>query len=218
MKFKINKQFYGVVKMKILIADDHDLLRDTLVMFLQGEGNIETVTASDFDAAMACVDTKGPFDLIMLDYNMPGMSGLNGLKKALEYNGGQRVALMSGIATKNVAEEALAIGAAGFVPKTLSAKSLVNAVRFMAMGEQYAPIDFMTQEEDSAPNPLAEKLSRRELQVLEGLSQGKSNKEIARDLELQEPTIKLHVKTLYRKIGAGNRTQAALIAKEEGLF
>ena len=218
MKFKINKQFYGVVKMKILIADDHDLLGDTLVMFLQGEGNIETVTASDFDAAMACVDTKGPFDLIMLDYNMPGMSGLNGLKKALEYNGGQRVALMSGIATKNVAEEALAIGAAGFVPKTLSAKSLVNAVRFMAMGEQYAPIDFMTQEEDSAPNPLAEKLSRRELQVLEGLSQGKSNKEIARDLDLQEPTIKLHVKTLYRKIGAGNRTQAALIAKEEGLF
>jgi DNA-binding NarL/FixJ family response regulator len=88
----------------------------------------------------------------------------------------------------------------------------------MAMGEQYAPIDFMTQEEDSAPNPLAEKLSRRELQVLEGLSQGKSNKEIARDLDLQEPTIKLHVKTLYRKIGAGNRTQAALIAKEEGLF
>jgi len=218
MKFKINKQLYGVVKMKILIADDHDLLRDTLVMFLQGEGNIETVTASDFDAAMACVDTKGPFDLIMLDYNMPGMSGLNGLKKTLEYNGGQRVALMSGIATKNVAEEALAIGAAGFVPKTLSAKSLLNAVRFMAMGEQYAPIDFMTQEEDSAPNPLAEKLSRRELQVLEGLSQGKSNKEIARDLDLQEPTIKLHVKTLYRKIGAGNRTQAALIAKEEGLF
>ena len=205
--------------MKILIADDHDLLRDMLVIFLQGEGNIETVTASDFDSAAACMDSKGPFDLIMLDYNMPGMNGLNGLKKALAHNGGQRVALMSGIATKNVAEEALAEGAAGFVPKTLSAKTLVNAVRFMAMGEQYAPIDFMTQEEeDVAPNPLAEKLSRRELQVLEGLSQGKSNKEIARDLDLQEPTIKLHVKTLYRKIGAGNRTQAALFAKEEGLF
>ena len=204
--------------MKILIADDHDLLKDTLVLFLQGEGNIETVTASDFDGAISMVDTKGPFDLVMLDYNMPGMNGLEGLKKALAYNGGQTVALMSGIATRAVAEEALALGAAGFVPKTLSAKSLVNAVRFMAMGEQYAPIDFMTQEEEAAPNPLAEKLSRRELQVLEGLSQGKSNKEIARDLELQEPTIKLHVKTLYRKIGAGNRTQAALIAKQEGLF
>lgn len=207
------------MKMKILIADDHDLLRDTLVMFLESEGNIETVTTADFDGALACIDAKGPFDLVMLDYNMPGMNGLNGLKRALVYNGGQRVALMSGIATKNIAEEALAEGAAGFVPKTLSAKTLVNAVRFMAMGEQYAPIDFMTQEEeDSAPNPLAEKLSRRELQVLEGLAQGKSNKEIARDLDLQEPTIKLHVKTLYRKIGAGNRTQAALIAKAEGLF
>ncbi len=205
--------------MKILIADDHDLLKDTLVLFLRGEGNIETVTAADFDGAISMIDTKGPFDLIMLDYNMPGMSGLEGLKKALAYKGGQTVALMSGIATRAVAEEALALGAAGFVPKTLSAKSLVNAVRFMAMGEQYAPIDFMTQEEEeAAPNPLAEKLSRRELQVLEGLSQGKSNKEIARDLDLQEPTIKLHVKTLYRKIGAGNRTQAALIAKQEGLF
>jgi DNA-binding NarL/FixJ family response regulator len=205
--------------MKILIADDHDLLRDTLVLFLEGEGNIETATASDLDSALALVDTKGPFDLIMLDYNMPGMNGLDGMHKALNYAGGQRVALMSGIATRQVAEDALANGAAGFVPKTLSAKSLVNAVRFMTMGEQYAPIDFMTaEEEEAAPNALAEKLSRRELQVLEGLSKGKSNKEIARDLDLQEPTIKLHVKTLYRKIGAGNRTQAALIAKDEGLF
>ena len=205
--------------MKILIADDHDLLRDTLVMFLKGEGNIETVTASDFNGALALIDAEGPLDLIMLDYNMPGMQGLKGLRTALQHNGGQKVALMSGIATKSIAEEALMYGAAGFVPKTLSARSLINAVRFMSMGEQYAPLDFMTQEEEeAAPNPLAEKLSRRELQVLEGLSKGKSNKEIARDLDLQEPTIKLHVKTLYRKIGAANRTQAALIAKEEGLF
>ena len=205
--------------MKILIADDHDLLRDTLVMFLEREGGIECVTAPNLESTLAIVTAEGPFDLIILDYNMPGMSGLNGLKKALMHDGTQKVALLSGIATRSVAEEALAMGAAGFVPKTLSAKSLINAVRFMAMGEQYAPIDFMTAEDEAkVPNPLAEKLSRRELQVLEGLSKGKSNKEIARDLDLQEPTIKLHVKTLYRKIGAGNRTQAALIAKDEGLF
>ncbi len=205
--------------MKILIADDHDLLRDTLVLFVEGEGSIESVTASNLDEALAIMDAQGSFDLIMLDYNMPGMSGLNGLKRALTRNGENKVALMSGIATRSVAEEALSLGAAGFVPKTMSAKSLINAVKFMAMGEKFAPIDFMTAEDEAAaPNPLAEKLSRRELQVLEGLSQGKSNKEIARDLDLQEPTIKLHVKTLYRKIGAGNRTQAALIAKDEGLF
>ena len=205
--------------MRILIADDHDLLRDTLSMFLASEGSIDTALASTLDAALDLIHSEEKFDLIMLDYNMPGMAGLNGLKRAMEASGGSPVALMSGIASRSVAEEALAFGAAGFVPKTLAAKTLVNAVRFMAMGEKYAPIDFMTAEDPTvAPNPLAQKLSRRELQVLEGLSKGKSNKEIARDLDLQEPTIKLHVKTLYRKIGAANRTQAALIAKEQGLF
>ena len=205
--------------MRILIADDHDLLRETLSMFLASEGSIDTALASTLDAALDLIHSEEKFDLIMLDYNMPGMAGLNGLKRAMEASGGSPVALMSGIASRSVAEEALAFGAAGFVPKTLAAKTLVNAVRFMAMGEKYAPIDFMTADDPpAAPNPLAQKLSRRELQVLEGLSKGKSNKEIARDLDLQEPTIKLHVKTLYRKIGAANRTQAALIAKEEGLF
>ena len=205
--------------MRILIADDHDLLRETLSMFLASEGSIDTALASTLDAALDLIQSEEKFDLIMLDYNMPGMAGLNGLKRAMEASGGSPVALMSGIASRSVAEEALAFGAAGFVPKTLAAKTLVNAVRFMAMGEKYAPIDFMTADDPTvAPNPLAQKLSRRELQVLEGLSKGKSNKEIARDLDLQEPTIKLHVKTLYRKIGAANRTQAALIAKEEGLF
>ena len=205
--------------MRILIADDHDLLRETLSMFLASEGSIDTALASTLDAALDFIHSEEKFDLIILDYNMPGMAGLNGLKRAMEASGGSPVALMSGIASRSVAEESLAFGAAGFVPKTLAAKTLVNAVRFMAMGEKYAPIDFMTADDPTvAPNPLAQKLSRRELQVLEGLSKGKSNKEIARDLDLQEPTIKLHVKTLYRKIGAANRTQAALIAKEEGLF
>lgn len=205
--------------MRILIADDHDLLRETLSMFLASEGSIDTALASTLDVALDLIQSEEKFDLIMLDYNMPGMAGLNGLKRAMEASDGSPVALMSGIASRSVAEEALSFGAAGFVPKTLAAKTLVNAVRFMAMGEKYAPIDFMTADDPTvAPNPLAQKLSRRELQVLEGLSKGKSNKEIARDLDLQEPTIKLHVKTLYRKIGAANRTQAALIAKEEGLF
>ncbi|MDP5362337.1 MAG: response regulator transcription factor, partial [Paracoccaceae bacterium] len=146
------------------------------------------------------------------------MNGLEGLRTAIALGAGQRVALISGEATKQIAEQALEAGAAGFVPKSLPAKSLVNAVKFMAMGEQYAPIDFMTAVEEVHQNPLAEKLTDREMQVLKGLTEGKSNKEIARDLDIQEPTVKLHMKTLYRKVGAANRTQAALIAREAGLF
>ena len=149
---------------------------------------------------------------------MPGMNGLDGLKHALTLGDGQRVALMSGEATRDIAEQALEARAAGFVPKTLPAKPMINAVKFMALGEQYAPIDFMTAVEEKPSHPLADKLTPRELQVLKGLTEGKSNKEIARDLDITEPTVKLHMKTLFRKVGAANRTQAALIAREAGLY
>ncbi|WP_376872062.1 response regulator transcription factor [Albirhodobacter sp. R86504] len=204
--------------MRVLIADDHELLRDTLTMFLQAQEGIEAVTTADLEEACAAIDTQPKFDLVLLDLNMPGMHGLDGLKRALALNGGQRVALLSGEATRDVVEQALELGAAGFVPKTLSAKSMVNAVKFMAMGEIYAPLDFMTAPDTTPVHPLAETLSTRELQMLEGLTEGKANKEIARDLDISEPTVKLHMKTLYRKLGAANRTQAALIAREAGLF
>jgi two-component system nitrate/nitrite response regulator NarL len=204
--------------MRVLIADDHELLRDTLVMYLESQGGIETASVGTFDDACKRIEFDEPFDLVLLDYNMPGMNGLAGLRIAIAMGGGQRVALISGEATRQIAEDALEAGAAGFVPKSLPAKSFINAVKFMAMGEQYAPIDFMTAVDEVTANPLAENLTARELQVLKGLTEGKSNKEIARDLDIQEPTVKLHVKTLYRKIGAANRTQAAIIAREAGLY
>ena len=204
--------------MRVLIADDHDLLRDTLVLYLEGQGQIETVAVGTLDEACGRIETDTPFDLVLLDFNMPGMNGLEGLRKALSIGGGPRVALMSGEATRQIAETALDAGAAGFVPKSLPAKSLVNAVHFMAKGEQYAPVDFMTAADEKIVNPLAQSLSPRELQVLKGLTEGKTNKEIARDLDVSEPTVKLHVKTLYRKIGAANRTQAAMIAREAELY
>jgi two-component system nitrate/nitrite response regulator NarL len=204
--------------MRVLIADDHDLLRDTLVMFLESKDDIETSAAANLAQAHHLIEAEPRFDLILLDLNMPGLHGLTGLRKTLHMKQGQRVALLSGDATKDVVEQALEEGAAGFVPKTLPAKSMINAVKFMAMGEQFVPVDFMTGAEDDAVHPIAKKLTPRELQVLKGLTEGKANKQIARDLEISEATIKLHMKTLYRKLEAANRTQAALIAREAGLF
>jgi len=108
------------------------------------------------------------------------------------------------------------MGAMGFLPKTMPAKSLVNAIRFMAMGEVYAPAGFMSGKEDAEETDFEKALSERERQVLRGLLGAKSNKEIARELELQEVTIKLHVKTLCRKLDAKNRTDAAMIARDAG--
>jgi DNA-binding NarL/FixJ family response regulator len=203
---------------RILVADDHELLRDALAAFMSREDGIEMHAAADFAGARALLEGEYTYDLVLLDYNMPGMDGLNGIARAREINGVHRVALISGEANREIAEQALEMGAIGFIPKTLPAKSLVNAIRFMAMGEKYAPLDFMTAEDDKPDHPLLDQLSDRETQVLKGLTEGKSNKEIARDLDLSEPTVKLHVKTLYRKINVGNRTQAALVARDAGLF
>lgn len=203
--------------MKVLLADDHDLVRDALKAYLESEKDIAVTTVPDLSSACEAA-RKTLFDVVLLDYAMPGMNGLEGMKKAMEAGDGRPVAIMSGTASKSVAQDALAAGAAGFLPKTMGAKSLVNAVRFIVAGETYVPVDFLNSADGERNHPLAAGLSSRELEVLERLCLGLANKEIARELDLQEVTIKLHVKTLCRKLNAKNRTQAALIAKDAGLF
>lgn len=202
---------------RILIADDHDLVRDTIAAFISAEGDFAVATVEDLPSALDSAAAEGPFDLVLLDYNMPGMEGLGGLTRMISANGARPVAVMSGTAPKAVAEEAMAAGAMGFLPKTMGAKSLLNAIRFMVAGERYVPVSFLTEPDAAETNPLAAQLTQREKDVLGGLVRGLSNKEIARELNLQEVTIKLHVKTLSRKLDAKNRTQAAILAKEHGL-
>lgn len=199
--------------MKILVADDHDLVRETIAAFLINQAEASVVTAGSLPEAVEEAKSSGPFDLVLLDYNMPGMNGLDGLRKMIAMSDERPVALLSGTTTRTLAEEAIAEGAAGFVPKTLNPKSMVSAVRFMAAGEIYAPFNFMQQKEEQT----SDLLSKRELDVLNGICRGQSNKEIARDYSIHEATVKLHAKTLCRKLGAKNRTHAAMIARDRNL-
>jgi DNA-binding NarL/FixJ family response regulator len=202
--------------MRILIADDHELLRDMLRSYLEAEGGFVVETVADLPTALASIAVaETPFDLVVLDYGMPGMDGYAGLEQAIAASSGKPVALMSGLAPPEVADRVLACGSAGYLPKTLPARSLVNAIRFMAAGEAYLPLDL--HRPSQAPEAASSGLSQREREVLLGLCGGLANKEIARDLNLREPTIKLHVKTICRKLNAKNRTQAAMIARERAL-
>ncbi|MBU2956079.1 response regulator transcription factor [Paracoccus sp. 1_MG-2023] len=202
--------------MRVLLADDHEMVRDTIAAYLRSEGQAVVTCVPDFTAAARAIGADQPYDLILLDFTMPGMNGLDGLKRAIELSGDTPVALISGTAPTRIAMEAVEMGAAGFIPKTLGAKSLVNAVRFMIMGETFVPASALAEGEEENETEFVRQLSQREREVLLGLCLGKANKEIARELDLQEVTVKLHVRTLCRKIGAKNRTQAAVIAKEAG--
>ena len=199
--------------MRVLIADDHDLVREAIAAFLASEGEASVSSVGSLNEAVECVKSNGAFDLVLLDFNMPGMNGLEGLQVMIEANENKPVALLSGTTTRALAEEAISRGAAGFVPKTLGSKSMVSAARFMAAGEIYAPFNFM-QQKDTQKSDL---LTDREMDVLNGICRGHSNKEIARDYNIHEATVKLHAKTLCRKLGAKNRTHAAMIARDQNL-
>jgi len=198
---------------QLLLADDHDLVRDTIAEYLRREGGYDVSVAASLEDALDAASGNVIFDLVLLDYSMPGMDALEGLAR-MKDTVRCPVAIISGTAPPDVARRALRSGAAGFLPKTLAPMSLVTAVRHMVLGETYMPMDFLTEAglEDGRVV-----LTPREQDVLRGVAEGKSNKEIARDLTIQEVTVKLHVKTLSRKLGARNRTHAAMLGRDMGL-
>ncbi|TNC61404.1 response regulator [Rubellimicrobium roseum] len=199
--------------MRILLADDHDLVRETIAAFLRHEGLGEVVTAGSLSEAVELTRKASGFDLVLLDLVMPGMQGLEGLARMVEVNQGRPVALLSGSASSQTVERALGLGAAGFVPKTLGAQAMMAAVRLMAAGEVFVPYGLTA----SSALDRDTSLNAREMDVLRGICAGKPNKGIAADLGLQEATVKLYAKSLNRKLGARNRAHAAMIGRDRGL-
>jgi DNA-binding NarL/FixJ family response regulator len=201
---------------RLLLADDHDLVRDTLLFYLQSQSDLVVMSASSLGEARHIWQREGPFDLVLLDLRMPGMNGLSGLIEAVSE--GVRVAIISGVATRGLVEDAMRLGAAGFLSKATPARTLIQAVQFMAAGESYVSPIFLGRGNADTGHSIADRLSKREFQVLEKICNGLTDKEIARELELQVPTIKLHAKMMFRKLNVSSRTQAAIVAKNEGLF
>lgn len=203
--------------LRVLIADDHEMILGMFSLFLAQAAGMQVVTACDLDEADALIMDQGPFDVVLLDLNMPGMDGVAGLRRAIKHNSGRPVAIVTGTLTQRMQDEIMQSGAAGIVLKTTAARSLANAIQFMHAGETYLPMQLMRPPAAAAVDARNGKLSEKEQAVLLCLSEGQQNKEIARALDLAEPTIKMHVTSICRKLGAKNRTQAVIIARDLGI-
>lgn len=212
--------------MRILLADDHDLLRDTLEVFLQRlDPKVQVIHARNFPDALEQASHSAQLDLILLDLRMPGMNGLTGLEVMRQRYPTVPVVLMSGDVSRDTVFSALAAGAAGFIPKAMGGKAMLNALQLVLSGERYVPDivlasgqpwtdDEMTRG-GSSSNPLG-KLSRRERDVMALLTKGHSNKEIAKELQIEAVTVALHLSSIYRKLAVTNRTQAVKTAMQHG--
>lgn len=218
--------------MKIILADDHALFRDALTQYIErAEADAKVTVARDFHGVMDALGMDNKVDLVMLDLRMPGMNGLQGLQKVKDSYPDIPVVLMSGVAEKPDVQNAMKYGASGYFPKTLSGKNMLQAIYKVINGEIFLPMDYNTntvmpshfddergQAGDTAPSSQRPvNLTPREKQVLGYLLRGVSNKEIAIALDLQVVTVKLHVRGICRKLGARNRTQAVLLAQQNGL-
>ena len=205
------------IGLRVLVADDHAMILDMLEMYLASVPDIDVTTVADLHAALAAIDADGPFDLVLVDLDMPGMNGVEGLERALKHNGGKPVGILTSNPGRAVVEEAMALGGAGIVLKTASLKNFANEMRFMAGGGRYLPIELVEQQATVSEAPVSA-LSKRENEVLALLAEGKPNRAIGADLSLAEPTVKMHVKSICKKLGVSNRTQAVIAAQERKLI
>ncbi|HTZ34609.1 MAG TPA: response regulator transcription factor [Stellaceae bacterium] len=205
--------------MRILLADDHHLVREAIASYLtRAAPDISCVEAADFPQVRERLERDSAFDLVILDYRMPGMNGLAGLDEVKQRLPQITVAVMSGAMDPDEAERALERGAAGVIMKNLRGTALLTALRLMAAGETYVPRAVIEARPGRhAARPSFDNLTPRELDCVEQLVHGLPNREIAARLAISEVTVKLHLNSAFKKMGARNRSDAVRIAMLQGM-
>ncbi|MGQ9364852.1 response regulator [Azospirillum sp. ST 5-10] len=206
---------------RILIADDHPMVRDALRSAVFYSCQVTDVLEADaLDGVVSALEERGDLDLVLLDLNMPGMDGLSGLRMLRRRFPATPVVVVSAHDEPRLVREAIQSGATGFIPKSTPRDAIAGALREVLLGNVYVPA---AAEEASAEDEAEEKeaaeiarriatLTAQQQRVLELLGTGKLNKEIAFELSITETTVKAHVSAVLQKLKVYSRTQAVVIA------
>ncbi len=216
--------------MKILVVDDHPLIREALKGVLRDlDPRIDLIEAESVQEALSVVALHTDLRLMLLDLNLPGESGLDALPQLRESHPQLPVVVLSASEQPGIVTRAIDAGAMGFIPKTSSRDLLVSSLRRVISGGVYLPDEALLEQGDSAtggtllntdgraPGLQDIGLSERQGQVLALLVQGKPNKMIGRELNLAEGTVKIHVAAILKTLKVSNRTQAVFAVSTLGL-
>ncbi|UYV18443.1 response regulator transcription factor [Halomonas qaidamensis] len=214
----------------LLVADDHPLFRDALhAVISAGLTSAQLLESDSLAAAIHTIDNHDELDLLLLDLSLPDADGLEGLTILRERFPWLPVAIVSAHQERQLVLDAITQGAVGYIPKSTPREQLLAALNQILQGQLYLPADIMRQPPprmessalaSSSSEPPRERLIRltdKQLDVLSCMTQGMSNKQIARELLIAETTVKTHVSAVLRKLGATSRVHAIVIAGEEEL-
>jgi NarL family two-component system response regulator LiaR len=210
------------MSIRVLIADDHAVVRQGLRTFLELQDDIEVVQdVADGEAAVAAAERQAP-DVVLMDLVMPGVDGVEAIRRIRERRPQARVLVLSSFLDDERLFPAVRAGAAGYLLKDVEPRELVRAIRTVHGGEAllHPAVAARLMDEfasGAAPAPDADGLTSREREVLTLIARGLPNKLIARELSISEKTVKTHVSSILGKLGLTDRTQAALFAVRAGL-
>ncbi|GAA4798298.1 response regulator transcription factor [Streptomyces ziwulingensis] len=205
---------------KVLLVDDHQVVRRGLRTFLEVQDDIEVVgEAADGAEGVARAEELTP-DVILMDVKMPGMDGVDALRRLRELNHPARVLIVTSFTEQRTVVPALRAGAAGYVYKDIDPDALAGAIRSVHAGHILLQPEvagaLLSAESPTSGHGRAGSLTEREREVLALIADGRSNREIARALVLSEKTVKTHVSNILMKLDLADRTQAALWAVRHG--
>jgi DNA-binding NarL/FixJ family response regulator len=205
---------------RILLVDDHPIVRDGLAAVLSTQPDLIVVGETGNGAAAIELAASLHPDVILLDLEMPQMDGVAALQKIRAANNGVRAIVFTAFDTDERILAAVQAGAQGYLLKGAPREELFNAIRVVHSGGsllQPVVASKLLRQVSTPPQPLPEPLTNRELEVLQALAKGLQNKEIAVHLVITERTVKFHVGSIMAKLGAGNRTEALALAAQLGL-
>ncbi|AJZ85114.1 response regulator [Streptomyces antimycoticus] len=207
-------------RIRVLLVDDHQVVRRGLRTFLQVQDDIEVVgEASDGEEGVARAEELRP-DVVLMDVKMPGLDGIEALRTLRDLDNPARVLIVTSFTEKRTVVPALRAGAAGYVYKDVDPEALARAVRSVHSGhvllQPEVALALLSQDEGGGQGR-GGSLTEREREVLALIADGRSNREIARALVLSEKTVKTHVSNILMKLDLADRTQAALWAVRHGI-